>query len=518
MEIKTVKMDINTPEWVQDFEIKKQMLGQRYMATEAQEIYNIIFGDLTKERPLFLRDIKKPIIAKGYKDILKYIEEYDTVFVYLQEFRKSYSRAHSSIDSMYALVVDLDGVRAHNLHEVIELVEKAPLKPNLIVSSGNGVHLYYLLKEPFPFYCFTYVSAIASYDANIQLSRKGAFKVIKEIHKAICSWYRKPDQDYKIDVLHLSQPLRMCGAKTKNPEYRTEGFMVTDHRVDMEELAELVGVKLVDEEIVPFLKARDPQFIEEHAAYLKEMELAAKKEDADRKRNTEMARASFRGYRANREAFIEKMKQVFGRETNTTQGGNNGEMEVVDEVPRQTQKLRYQRESQGRRSFDLFTETAKKIGDGAKPGNRHNLLHILCSRGGMYRIPIEQLTKTVHKMAEHFTTIDPTDPISDDDIRSALTAYEKRWKYRNSYVLEKTGVDLSMENKKTLERAASRVKKSERNSNVVEIAKFIFEEAPKTSLRQFYKILTEDYSMDVSRSWVVGNEAIKEIKAGYQAI
>lgn len=509
-----LKMNVYTTEWAQDFDVKNKILEQRYTAITAQEVYNIIFGDLTIERPLFLRDIKKPVIAKGYDEIVKYIEEYDTVFVYLQEFRKSYSRGHESIDIIYALVVDLDGVRSHNLHEVLELVESAPLKPNLIVSSGNGVHLYYLLEEPFPFYDFTYATAFASYSANIVLSRKGAFNLIKRIHRNVCNWYRKKDQDYKIDVLHLSQPLRMCGAKTKNPEYRTKGFKVTDHKLCMEDLAKLVDVKLVDEEIESFLKARDPQFVEEHAAYLREQEQTEENNKTDCNGNAEKARISFRNYRKNREAYLEKWKEAFRGERFSFQGASGNERKVYDAVQHQ-KKQRKVREN-GRTSFQLFEETTKRILNGAQPGNRHHLLHILCSRGGMYKVPIEQLTEMVKEIADHFTALDPQDPISDKDIASALTAYEKCWKYSNNYVSEKFGIDLSMENKRNLKREAMRATKVDRNLNIEQIAEFVFEETPKTSLREFHRILVEHYGIRVSRSWVVGNENLKLIKSKHQ--
>jgi len=51
---------------------------------------------------------------------------------------------------------------------------------------------------------------------------------------------------------------------------------------------------------------------------------------------------------------------------------------------------------------------------------------------------------------------------------------------------------------------------------IFEIAEFVFQENPKTSLRGLFKILAEDYNVDIKRSSVVGNPKIKEIKAKYQ--
>jgi len=506
------KLDVNSPEWVLDFESKNQRLGQIYKATPAKEIYRTIFGDLTKELPLFLRDIKKTVVAKDYDDILKYIEEYDTVFVYLQEFMNSYSRAHDSIESLYGFIVDIDGVRSRNLNEIMELIDHAPLKPNLIVSSGNGVHLYYLFEHPFQFYGYTYVTAIASFHANIELSRKGAFNIIKKVHKGVCNWYKKKNQDYVVDVLHLSQPLRMCGAKTKNPELRTEGFVITEHRMDLEDIAELVGVELVDEEIVPFIKARDPQFVEEHAAYLKEMAMAEEREEADKKFRAEKSKTFVRDYAKNRHLCTEKAKAFIIKEAESRlEYPDAEEVQDSDAAP-----IRNKPKKKGKTCFDLYEETFRRIRAGGKDGKRHNLLHVLCSRAAMHHIPVEVMNDTVRQMADYFTTLNPDEPITEDDIASAKTGYEKRWKYTNSHILSEWNIDLEMENKEIVRRETNKVNKAKRDEMIFEIAEFVFQENPKTSLRGLFKILAEDYNVDIKRSSVVGNPKIKEIKAKYQ--
>ena len=52
---------------------------------------------------------------------------------------------------LYALAFDLDGVSMRCHRKMFELVEKGIMPmPNLIVNSGHGYHLYYLLEDPVP--------------------------------------------------------------------------------------------------------------------------------------------------------------------------------------------------------------------------------------------------------------------------------------------------------------------------------------------------------------------------------
>lgn len=52
---------------------------------------------------------------------------------------------------LYALAFDLDGVSLRKHHKMFDLVKRGMMPmPNLIVNSGHGYHLYYLLEDPVP--------------------------------------------------------------------------------------------------------------------------------------------------------------------------------------------------------------------------------------------------------------------------------------------------------------------------------------------------------------------------------
>lgn len=52
---------------------------------------------------------------------------------------------------LYAMAFDLDGVSLRKHHKMFDLVKRGMMPmPNLIVNSGHGYHLYYLLEDPVP--------------------------------------------------------------------------------------------------------------------------------------------------------------------------------------------------------------------------------------------------------------------------------------------------------------------------------------------------------------------------------
>lgn len=54
---------------------------------------------------------------------------------------------------LYAMAFDLDGVGIKQINGLMRCIELNLIpKPNLLVSSGHGLHLYFLLKEPCPLY------------------------------------------------------------------------------------------------------------------------------------------------------------------------------------------------------------------------------------------------------------------------------------------------------------------------------------------------------------------------------
>ncbi|MBS5791205.1 MAG: hypothetical protein KIC95_11800, partial [Fusobacterium sp.] len=50
---------------------------------------------------------------------------------------------------LYAFAIDLDGVEKQHIENIFYQYKSGAMpKPNIIVSSGNGLHLYYILEKP----------------------------------------------------------------------------------------------------------------------------------------------------------------------------------------------------------------------------------------------------------------------------------------------------------------------------------------------------------------------------------
>ena len=139
------------------------------------------------------------------------------------------SRSSENAKVLYAIAVDLDGVRIENnepvglrdLFHQIETVERIPL-PTYIVSSGTGLHLYYVLKKP-----------ILLFDNVVEQLQK--FK--REITRIIWQGYIT-DLENNVQYESLFQGFRVVGTITKKGK-RARVFE-TGNKVTMEYLNEFV--------------------------------------------------------------------------------------------------------------------------------------------------------------------------------------------------------------------------------------------------------------------------------------
>lgn len=139
------------------------------------------------------------------------------------------SRNSENAKVLYAIAVDLDGVRIEDnkpvglidLFHQIETVERIPL-PTYIVSSGTGLHLYYVLEKP-----------ILLFENVVEQLQK--FK--REITRIIWQGYIT-DLENNVQYESLFQGFRVVGTITKKGK-RARAFE-TGNKVTMEYLNEFV--------------------------------------------------------------------------------------------------------------------------------------------------------------------------------------------------------------------------------------------------------------------------------------
>ena len=103
-------------------------------------------------------DIRSRLIFNGLKELEKIINSNGKYFNILSCI--SYAGKDNTMDNarfMYALVLDLDNLQANKtnglelLFDYYIIQNRLPL-PNYVVSSGHGIHLYFLFDKPIPLY------------------------------------------------------------------------------------------------------------------------------------------------------------------------------------------------------------------------------------------------------------------------------------------------------------------------------------------------------------------------------
>lgn len=124
----------------------------------------------------------------------------------------------------YGLAFDIDGVKMHNLTDILHQMKhsRIPLA-NIIVNSGNGVHLYYLFEKP-----------IALFDNIKVLLKDLKYKLTVEI------WNMYTSSIKEKQVQGIFQGFRLPGTKTKFGEIVTAFYNEDSKYLTIEELNKFI--------------------------------------------------------------------------------------------------------------------------------------------------------------------------------------------------------------------------------------------------------------------------------------
>lgn len=176
----------------------------------------------------------KPVRRYTVKDDLSKIEELLTHENFILMSPIGYvgkSREAKNARYIYALAIDLDGVEERrNIHDLFYQMDgNGPSnylpKPSYIVSSGNGLHIYYAFKEPIP--CFKNIAE--------QLSRMKHELTRKLWNGFVCKY------EDNVQYQSIFQGFRLVGGLTKNGD-RVKAYRVGE-KVTLEYLNEYVPEK-----------------------------------------------------------------------------------------------------------------------------------------------------------------------------------------------------------------------------------------------------------------------------------
>lgn len=154
-------------EWKKVYCDKEKLMNERgYLEVEPKEFYRAIFpvGSLQSEigdgkgniiasqlRPKGKGKTKQWIVDDSLKLLDKVIGDSFGLIPPISFYGKSHTKENAH--QLFAMVIDIDYVGLQQLKNILkQFGNGVQLCPSFLVSSGKGVHLYYLLKEPIELY------------------------------------------------------------------------------------------------------------------------------------------------------------------------------------------------------------------------------------------------------------------------------------------------------------------------------------------------------------------------------
>lgn len=272
----------------------------------------------------------------------------------------TYFGKHNKMDhasKLYALIFDVDGITDITLNNLLSGAIAAGVYPipNYIVSSGHGVHLYYVMEQPIPLY------------PNIKLQLKNMKYELTEL-----MWNRYTSTEKKKQIQGLNQGFRVIGGKTKAdaPIQTTQAYQLHTHPFSLEKLNEYVVDNKVD----------------------------ATKIFKETKMTIAQARKKWPEWY--QRVVIEKGPKI--------------KWDIAGKV-------------HGDDPHALYNWWLRNIRNGASYGHRYFCIMCLAIYAAKCDVSIEQLEKDAYALQPMLNDINPAEPFTHADIKSALECYDLKY-------------------------------------------------------------------------------------------
>lgn len=482
--------DVYSDEWQKDFREKENTLNCFYEPITPAEYYQRIFGSKECSCNLLLKESGKFKTARNFVEAEKYLADNSEVCLYLQTFYNNIKPTYQYIQKCYGFVVELDNVRSKNMIDLKLKMFDIKFKPNILVSSGNGIHLYYLFSEPFEFYSYTYVISALNFSRYNPTTRRSVMNSVMQVYGKLCDLYEDDSIGYKVDRMHLSQPIRMCGSTTKNVNIRTAGYHVTNERMSLEDYAEIFGVELIDNELAQSLNNyinNEPDSV------------VTDQERKNIKLFGDIDTDFYSYYKQNRSKVISCWMEYTKKLCEEDQ----------DQSP--ATPIRHKTQVSKKTCYSNYLNMLFIVKNKTKKGSRQKALHIFCSRAAMYHVPEQRVKDDARALMNHFNEKSPDDIITEKELECALQGYYKRYRYKNETIERLTGLNLNFENKREVERSDKRAKKSQMKSDIQQGAIEFIQAHRNCSYRDIFDYL-ELNGYEVSLSTILRDEVIKSAK------
>lgn len=413
--------------WIDDFENKGRIVSSKYNECLPEELYAALTGSMDNGCTLLIEELPSRRVRKVqcYAEIIHYLDNYNKVLIYAKDFNKGSCIAMRFMVYLNAFVIDIDNVRTHNLNIALGKINASPVKPNFIVNSGNGLHLYYIFKEKFDFMNYTSGMAFIRDVKRIKITggKKKVYTIttadkIKDIYSTMLDWFTDPS--YKTDKLHLAHGIRMFGGKTKNTKILSTVYRGYEEQYDLETLAEITGVEL-------FTREEDEKYEQmfgSNAKIATAVDAAdVGVEDAEPKTEIEAVEVVV----SLLPVVYVPVKRVKSDWTSLTEQLceiRNSQKPARREVPK----------------WEQYNYLVSAIKEYVEVGIRNRSLFIMCCRGKLFKIPENVVKKDLKEVAEHMNVKTPTDMITAANIEKAFIGYYSDRRFTNGTITKITGI------------------------------------------------------------------------------
>jgi len=530
---KNIKTDCFSDAWASDFNSKSEILKNNYQESLQEDLYIDLFGSLESKCNLLLSgNIKQN--NKKFGTLSDYVANNDTVFIYPQVFDnfckgKYYQRNLDSLNALKCFVVDIDDVTSSNISYVIDKIDKMKLKPNYVVNSGNGLHLYFVFSalhyvkasignmmfvenKSTPNQCLTY---------NVIYS-KNYYKyldIYKKIKKGIINWFS--DLPMKADTNnHLVQPIRLFGSKTKNPKYFTEIFKITDVKYSIQDVAELFDIELPDEENIKELEVFSKK-IQNQLNYQKVKE----KNNKDNKKKLESITSSTgdittQRYKIDYTDFIEKCRKEQEEYLNSEEYIREQKyyQKVKEERGKKKSKKNTLTAAQAKGFESQYNQFKNLIWNAGKIGNRRNCLYVFWNRAHQYTKDKNLILKDYKDIANYFQSLSLENLLTDSQINEIPN--QKVIKLKNETIFKFTGINIVFERKRDVIREntkiQTKIKKENELKAIIDLSKKYFSDNPNSGYREL-SIELESFGIKKSFKTLSKISQIKDIRNNFKS-
>ena len=207
---------------IQEFTMKSAILENVFQRMSIYDFLAEVFPGVDKFMVITSGDGEGAGTYREYEldDLVDYQSTRNDVYVPPCSFINGYC-SNATCRKIYALVIDIDQVKPHAIEKVIKngvLGSKIPM-PTLITNSGSGLHFYYVLRQPVPYF--------RKNRPMLQDVYRGLFVAVKKNLAGKADWHS------------LIQPFRLPGSLTKLDQEAT-GFS-SGSKWDIKKLAVRVG-------------------------------------------------------------------------------------------------------------------------------------------------------------------------------------------------------------------------------------------------------------------------------------